>query len=84
MSSMKIDGSLVGRLITLQFPQWAGLPINSVKEDGHDNRTFHLGHEMSVRMPSGRRYAEHVGIEHEWLPRIAVTAAVEVPDIAGL
>lgn len=83
MSRIKINGSLVSRLITQQFPQWAGLPINSVKDDGHDNRTFHLGPEMSVRVPSGPRYAAHVAIEHEWLSRIAPHLPLPIPEPVG-
>jgi len=84
MSRMNIDRSLVSRLITLQFPQWACLPIKPVKEDGHDNRTFHLGREMSVRLPSGNQYAEHVAIEHEWLPRIAPHLPFPIPEPVGM
>lgn len=80
---MKIDRSLVSRLIALQFPQWADLAIEPVANDGHDNRTFRLGEEMSIRMPSGRLYAEHVGIEHESLPKIAPHLPLPIPVPVG-
>lgn len=83
MDDIGIDVPLVGKLIALQFPQWADLPIRQVANDGHDNRTFHLGDEMSVRMPSGRRYAEHVGIEHEWLPKIAPHLPLAITEPLG-
>lgn len=47
-----ISVSLVGRLVREQFPQWADLPIEPVEFDGWDNRTFRLGEEMIVRLPS--------------------------------
>jgi len=43
-----IDAPLVTRLVASQFPQWAHLPITPVQLSGWDNRTFHLGDEMSV------------------------------------
>ena len=49
---VQIDVSLVRRLIDSQFPQWANLPIKPVEFSGWDNRTFHLGNEMTVRLPS--------------------------------
>ncbi|MGH2618648.1 MAG: aminoglycoside phosphotransferase, partial [Thermomicrobiales bacterium] len=47
-----VDASLVPRLVATQFPRWADLPINPVVHDGWDNWTFHLGEEMTVRLPS--------------------------------
>jgi hypothetical protein len=53
-----IDAALVTRLIASQFPQWADLPITPAEPNGWDNRTFRLGADMSVRLPSAaRRYA---------------------------
>jgi aminoglycoside phosphotransferase (APT) family kinase protein len=34
-----IDAALVKRLLEKQFPQYAGLPVAPVEEDGWDNRT---------------------------------------------
>lgn len=55
-----IDADLVRRLIAAQFPQWAHLDVRPVAAGGWDNRTFHLGEQMSVRLPSARRYAAAV------------------------
>ncbi|MDQ3156246.1 MAG: aminoglycoside phosphotransferase, partial [Actinomycetota bacterium] len=41
-----VDAAEVRRLIDAQYPQWAGLPIESVANGGWDNRTFHLGTDM--------------------------------------
>lgn len=46
-----IDVALVRRLVATQFPQWAELPITPVRNDGWDNRTYHLGDDMAVRLP---------------------------------
>lgn len=51
---MDIKAKLVKKLIQTQFPQWAHLAIRPVKKSGHDNRTFLLGDEMLIRLPSGK------------------------------
>ncbi len=42
-----------------------------VKNSGHDNRTFHLGDDMSVRLPSAKAYVPQVEKEHSWLPKLS-------------
>ena len=75
-----IDDSLVRRLIATQFPQWKNLPITAVSESGWDNRTFHLGSEMSIRLPSGEEYERQVQKEQEWLPKIAPHLPLPIPQ----
>ena len=74
-----IDVSLVRRLVATQFPRWADLPIRPVEFDGVDNRTFRLGEEMSVRLPSAERYALQVEKEHRWLPKLAPHLPLPIP-----
>ncbi|HCR36630.1 MAG TPA: aminoglycoside phosphotransferase [Opitutae bacterium] len=66
-----IDTHLVQQLVATQFPQWAGLSIKPVEPNGWDNRTFHLGNTMTVRLPSAERYVNQVAKEHYWLPKLA-------------
>ena len=47
-----IDEDLVRRLVAEQFPQWSRLPVEAVQPGGQDNRTFRLGDELTVRLPS--------------------------------
>ncbi len=77
--NVAIDVSLVGRLVAAQFPQWADLEIRRVEFDGWDNRTFRLGEDMSVRMPSAEGYAPQVEKEHRWLPRLAPLLPLPIP-----
>ncbi|WP_445293293.1 aminoglycoside phosphotransferase family protein [Cohnella sp. 56] len=65
---MEITSMLVRRLIDSQFPQWRHLAITPVKKGGHDNRTYRLGNEMTVRLPSHERYAAAIEKEWTWLP----------------
>jgi aminoglycoside phosphotransferase (APT) family kinase protein len=74
-----IDESLVHRLVGTQFPQWADLLVKPVAFGGWDNRTFHLGEHMSVRMPSAAKYAEKVEKEQHWLPVLAPLLPIQIP-----
>ncbi len=73
------DAALVGRLLAAQFPQWADLPITPVEFDGWDNRTFRLGVDMAVRLPSAAAYVPQVEKEHRWLPRLAPLLPLPIP-----
>jgi aminoglycoside phosphotransferase (APT) family kinase protein len=74
-----INVSLVRQLVAAQFPQWADLPIKPVAFGGWDNRTFHLGEDMSVRLPSAAGYAAQVEKEHRWLPQLAPLLPLRIP-----
>ena len=76
---MDIDESLARRLVAAQFPQWADLPIKAVEFGGWDNRTFRLGENMSVRLPSAERYAAQVEKEQHWLPKLAPFLPLPIP-----
>jgi aminoglycoside phosphotransferase (APT) family kinase protein len=76
---LTIDVALVRRLIATQFPQWQDLPIWPVTLSGWDNRTFHLGEQMLVRMPSAKEYVAQVEKEHRWLPKLAPLLPLPIP-----
>jgi aminoglycoside phosphotransferase (APT) family kinase protein len=74
-----IDAALARRLVDRQFPQWSDLPIRPVALDGWDNRSFRLGSELTVRLPSGDGYAEQVAKEQRWLPALAPQLPLPIP-----
>jgi aminoglycoside phosphotransferase (APT) family kinase protein len=74
-----IDVALVRRLVDTQLPQWRELPITGVEFDGWDNRTFRLGSEMTVRLPSADGYAAQVDKEQRWLPVLAPQLPLPIP-----
>jgi aminoglycoside phosphotransferase (APT) family kinase protein len=76
---VSIDEHLVRRLVSMQFPQWANLPVRKVERSGWDNRTFHLGEDMSVRIPSAEVYAPQIDKEHRWLPMLAAHLPLPIP-----
>ena len=75
-----IDSAVVAELIAQQFPQWADLSVTPVALSGWDNRTFHLGDTMLVRLPSGAAYARAVHKEQWWLPVLAPQLPLPVPE----
>lgn len=78
-----IDSSLAHKLIASQFPQWKDLSIQPLSE-GHDNRTFRLGKELLIRMPSAKEYAAQVEKEQLWLPKLAPFLPLPIPTPMGL
>ena len=78
-----IDSALVRALIADQFPQWAHLPVAPVEYGGWDNRTFHLGDRMSVRLPSAPGYVGQVEKEQRWLPVLAPQLPLPIPAPLG-
>ena len=78
-NKVHIDISLVRQLVATQFPQWANLEIKPVECGGWDNRTFHLGDTMTVRLPSSNEYAPQVEKEHRWLPALAPLLPLPIP-----
>jgi aminoglycoside phosphotransferase (APT) family kinase protein len=74
-----IDSALVHQLISSQFPQWKDLTIRPVAVGGWDNRTFHLGDQMLVRLPSASEYVAQVEKEQTWLPKLAPFLPLPIP-----
>ncbi len=79
-----IDTGLVCRLVRSQFPAWADLEVRRVPIDGWDNRTFRLGADLSVRLPSGPGYESQVRKEIAVLPRLAASLSIPVPEVVGV
>lgn len=53
--------------------------VRPVAHGGWDNRTFHLGEEMTVRLPSAAGYVQQVEKEHFWLPKLAPRLPLPIP-----
>ncbi|QIK83393.1 aminoglycoside phosphotransferase family protein [Sanguibacter sp. HDW7] len=79
-----IDVDLVRALVAEQFPHWRGLPITQVLPGGWDNRTFRLGNELTVRLPSSEAYVLQVKKEQYWLPLLARQLPVAIPEPVGI
>lgn len=75
----EINEALVKCLIEEQFPQWKDLPIRAVENQGWDNRSFRLGKDKVVRLPSAADYAAQVHKENHWLPKLAPLLTIDIP-----
>ena len=76
---MAITADLVASLVAEQFPQWRDLPVRPVARCGNDNRTFHLGDELLVRLPSAAGYAPQAEREYAWLPVLGPRLTLPIP-----
>jgi aminoglycoside phosphotransferase (APT) family kinase protein len=73
------DESLVRRMLSAEFPQWADLPIEQVDSAGTDNAIYRLGDDMAVRLPRVFRATAQIDKERLWLPRLAPHLPLDVP-----
>ncbi|MEU6721248.1 aminoglycoside phosphotransferase family protein [Nonomuraea sp. NPDC046802] len=78
-----IDAELVRSLVREQFPQWGDLPVRPVPRQGWDNRTFRLGEDLSVRLPSAEGYVVGVEKEERSLPVLAAHLPLPVPEVVA-
>ncbi|MBT2383386.1 aminoglycoside phosphotransferase family protein [Streptomyces sp. ISL-11] len=78
-----VDEDLVRRLVAGQFPRWAGLAVERFPSGGTVNGMYRLGDGMVVRLPLVKGGAEDVGVEREWLPRLAARLPVPIPEVLG-
>lgn len=76
---MLIDEGLARALVAECFPDWAHLPIRAVVPGGHDNRTFRLGDDLAIRLPSAAGYVAAVEKEQRWLPALAAQLPLPIP-----
>ncbi|MGN6445417.1 aminoglycoside phosphotransferase family protein [Amnibacterium sp.] len=76
---MLIDEDLARALVAECFPAWSHLPIRQVLPGGWDNRTFRLGDDLAVRLPSAEGYVPAVEKEQRWLPSLAPQLPLPIP-----
>jgi aminoglycoside phosphotransferase (APT) family kinase protein len=79
MEKFDITPELARKLIVVQFPEYAHLPIKSVEKQGCDNHTYRLGNDMLIRMPTEESYALKVPKEQILLPQLASHLTINIP-----
>lgn len=70
---------LACKLIAEQCPEYAHLPITDVEKQGHDNRTYRLGPDMLIRIPTAENYALKIPKEQELLPQSGKRLSLSIP-----
>ncbi|MCF0082853.1 aminoglycoside phosphotransferase family protein [Streptomyces lomondensis] len=78
-----LDVSLVGRLVTEQFPRWAGQPLRRLESSGTENAMFRLGEDKVVRLPRHPRAVDAITHELRWLPRLGPGLPAASPEPLG-
>lgn len=81
---LKIDVELAENLVASQFPHWRHLTIKPVKFSGWDNRTFHLGDDLTIRLPSDEEYAPQILKEFKWLPILGKSLTLQITQPLAL
>lgn len=78
-----IDTDLVRRLVAEQFPQLSDLPVTEFSSTGTVNAICRLGDELYVRLPRVQRWARDLERECKWLPLLAASLTLEIPEPAA-
>jgi len=80
-----ISEGMVYSLLKEQFHDFAKtLSVKEVENNGIDNKTFRLGNELLIRMPSAQGYAAQVAKEQLWLPKLAKHLSLQIPTPVAL
>jgi aminoglycoside phosphotransferase (APT) family kinase protein len=81
---VEVDDTLVRRLLHVQFPQWADLPLERFHHSGTDNAIYRLGEHLTIRLPRIGWAAGQPEREHRWLPALAPHLPLAIPVPLGL
>jgi aminoglycoside phosphotransferase (APT) family kinase protein len=74
-----IDSVLVKGLLTEQFPHLDDRSITLVQSTGTVNAIYRLDHDLCVRLPRRKIWAESLEHEWAWLPKLAPHISVNIP-----
>lgn len=81
---VEVDDTLVHRLLAMQMPHLADLPLVLVEPWGTDNAIWRLGADLVVRLPRIHWAVGQPELEAKWLPRLAAHLPIAVPDPIAL
>lgn len=77
--NVSLNTAVVASLVAAQFPQWSRDPIVPISPQGWDNRTFRLGGNKKVRIPSAEAYSGQPQKEWRWLPELSPSLPLPIP-----
>ncbi len=75
-----VDDALVRRLLAVQHPRWAGLPVERIASDGTTNAIFRLGATAAARLPLVGYGEDAIAVEGACLARLAPHLPLAVPE----
>ena len=79
----KLTEELATALVADQFPRFAHLPVELLRPGGHDNRTFRLGTELTIRLPTDDGYVAGELKEQAGLAQLAPQLPLPIPEVVG-
>lgn len=77
---LQINEQLVERLVAVQFPWLARLPVRAVPSLGTVNAIYRLGERLCVRLPRVQAWVEDLERELAWLPKLAPRLSLRIPE----
>ncbi len=81
---LRIDLPLVRALVDRAHPEFAALPLRRLESSGSSNALFRLGDDLLVRLPRQPGGSAAIDKEAIWLPVIAPSLPVAVPEIVAV
>lgn len=75
---------VVTRLLREQAPHLADMPVRPNSASGSSNWVFRLGDTLAIRLPRSDDYVADLVNEVRWLPRLAPTLPVPVPEVVAV
>jgi aminoglycoside phosphotransferase (APT) family kinase protein len=81
---LPIDEPLVRSLLAASVPAYAGLQLRRLDASGSSNALFRLGDDLLVRLPRQPGGSETIEKEQRWLPYVAGSLSVAVPEIVAV
>ena len=79
-----VDEDLVRRLLATVSSSYDALPLRRFEASGSTNALFRLGDDLLVRVPRQPGGTETIEKEQRWLPYVAPTLPVAVPEILAV
>src|SRR6476620_11331294 len=83
-NEIPIDIELVRTLVGRVMPDYADAPVRRLASSGSTNALFRLGDELLVRMPRRPGGSAAITKEATWLPILAPTLPVAVPEVVAV
>jgi aminoglycoside phosphotransferase (APT) family kinase protein len=85
---LKITEAIVANLVATQFPQWADLPVRTVRSHGTVNALFRVGDDLVARLPlvcdDPDKERQALEVEAEAARRLAQISPVRTPRPVGI
>lgn len=81
---MELELHQIRLLIDTQFPEYKNLAIRKIDNSGHDNNSYHLGDDFSLRFPSAEAYSTQVIKEHTYLKALQESIPIPITEPIAL